>query len=72
MEQDGPNGVDLLVRLEVQEIVGDRPLHAVGLVGLADVGDDEVLEERVCRLRNILVRDGDEVLGNDLTRSRST
>ena len=41
-------------------------------IRFAGVGDDEVLEQRVCRLREILVRDGDEVVGHDLTRSRST
>ena len=61
VDQDGSNRVDLLMRLEVQEFVWDRPPHAGGLVGLAGIGGDEVLEQRVSRLRDILVRDGDEM-----------
>ena len=62
MDQDGSDRVDLLVRLEVQEVVGDRSPHAGSLVGLADVGGDKVMEERVARLRNLLVRDGDVLI----------
>ena len=50
VDQDGSDRVDLLVRLEVEEIVGDRPPHAGGLVRLAGVGGNEVLEQRVSSL----------------------
>src|SRR4051794_22165731 len=62
VDEDGTDRVDLLVELEVQQIVRDRPRHAGGLVGLGGVGDDEVLEQRVSCLRNVVVRDGDEVV----------
>jgi len=35
VDQNGSDRIDLLVRLEVEIIVGDRSLHAGGLVGLA-------------------------------------
>ncbi len=59
VDQDGPDRVDPLVRLEVQEIIWDRPPDAGGLVGLADISCDEVLEQRIVCLRNLLVGYGD-------------
>ena len=47
VDQDGPDRVRLLVRLVVEQVVGDRPPHAGRLVRLAGVGRDDVLEERV-------------------------
>ena len=44
VDHDRTDCVHLLVRLEVQQIVGDRAPHAGCLVGFTGVGGDEVLE----------------------------
>src|SRR5262249_8782016 len=59
VDEDGPNRVRLLMRSEVEEVVRGRPPNARGLVGLAGVGRDDVLEERVWCERNDLVGNGD-------------
>jgi hypothetical protein len=59
---DRADRVQLLVRLEVEQAVGDRPPHAGHLVGLAGVGEDGVLEGRLDGLRHLGVGDGDEVV----------
>src|SRR5271157_781004 len=67
VDQDGTDCVELRVRLELQQIVGDHPPHAGGLVGLAGIGGNKVLEQRILRWRNVLVRDADEVVVHDLS-----
>ncbi len=66
MVEDRTDRVHPFMRLEVQQIVGDRPPHAGGLVRLRGIGDNHVLEQRIGCLRNVLVRDGDEVLVHEL------
>jgi hypothetical protein len=42
LDQNGTDGVHLLVRLEVQQLVRNCLPHAAGFVGFTGVGDDEV------------------------------
>jgi hypothetical protein len=60
--QDGADGVRLLVRLEVEQVVRHGPPDAHGLVRLADVGGDDVLEGGIDSLRHVGVGDGGEVV----------
>src|SRR5262249_22825098 len=46
----------------VEQLVGDGPPHAGGLVRLAGVGGDEVPEEWVSRRGHLRVRDGGELV----------
>ena len=62
VDQDGTDRVDLFVRLVVEQVIGDRLPHAGGLIGFRGIGDGEVLEQRIGRLRNVLVGDGDKVV----------
>src|SRR6185437_4915808 len=62
VDQDGADRIDLLVRLEVKQDVGDGPPHAHRLVGLAGVGGDDVLEDRLVGLGHVGVGDGDEIV----------
>src|SRR4051794_36796411 len=72
VDQDGADRVDLLMRLEFQQVVGDHPPYAGGLIGLAGIGGDEMLEQWVSCLRHFLVRDGDEVVVHAPSHIRPT
>jgi hypothetical protein len=71
VDQDGPDGVRLLVRPVIEQVVEDRPPHARRPVGLAGVGRDEMLEQGVRCLRHLFVWDGDEFVANGRSYAES-
>src|SRR5262249_51933112 len=62
VDQDGADGVGLLVRLEIEKAVRHGPPHARRLVRLAGVGGDEVVKDWLDGPGHFRVRDGDEVI----------
>jgi len=71
VDQDGADRVRLLVRLEVEQVVCDGAPHADRLVRLAGVGDDDVPEDRLGRLWNFGIGDGDEVVMHGHSRVKT-
>jgi len=62
MHQDRSDRICLHMRLEIEQVIRDSPLNAHLLVRFTDVDNDEVLEDRLDRLRNLVVGDSDEVV----------
>src|SRR5262249_33628135 len=62
VDESCPDGVRLLVRSKVEQVVGDRPPDAHSLVDLAGVGADDVLKSWLDRPGHVNVRYGNVVV----------